>query len=81
MLDRDQIVRDHDRRLKIRALRRFEAERVSMRQLEREFAREALDMLRRQPAMAEAAGLRNDVLAWPAMAGPATRRAELPLDC
>ena len=57
MLDRDDIIRTADRRLKVRALQSFERERVSLRRLERDFALTALDLLRRQPVMAEAAGV------------------------
>jgi len=75
MLDRDDIVRTNDRRVKIRALHRFEQEKAPLRQLEREFALTALEMMRCQPAMAEVAGVfaapepkacRRPQTTWPA---------------
>jgi hypothetical protein len=56
-MTKDDIVTFFDRTLKIRALHAFEAQTASQKDLEREFARLALDLLRRQPAMASAAGL------------------------
>ena len=52
-MDMDQIIKDLERRLKIRVLQEFEDAQQSVRQLEREFAIEALDKMRRQPAMAD----------------------------
>lgn len=56
-IDTENIIRTMDRRLKVRALRRFEEARVSQRELEQDFARSALLLMRQQPAMAELAGV------------------------
>jgi hypothetical protein len=83
VLDRDEIVKTNDRRLKIRVLQRFERENASVRELEREFALTALEMIRCQPVMAEAAGVEPD----PPAQAPARRQAwpaasvELARDC
>jgi hypothetical protein len=50
-VDKDELIRYLERKLKIRARHRFEAERDPLRDFEREFALEALDLMRRQPAM------------------------------
>jgi hypothetical protein len=55
-MDREELIRIHDRILKIRALHAFEAEDLSIPDLEREFALEAIDLMRRQPAMADLVG-------------------------
>lgn len=59
-MDKEDLIRNLDRALKIRALQVFEETECSMSDLEREFALEALDLMRRQPLMAEAA----DVPLW-----------------
>ena len=50
-MDKDELVRYFERKMKIRALHRFECEQDSLIDFEREFAIEALDLMRRQPAM------------------------------
>ena len=55
-LDKDTMIRFLDRQLKLRALLEFEEEARSLRELEREFAEVALEMVRRQPAMSEGLG-------------------------
>ena len=73
MVDKDRLIRDLDRRVKIRALQAFEDHREPMAKFEQEFLRTALALLRRQPIMAALAGLPvsslgasvDDVLASP----------------
>lgn len=55
-MDKDELVRYFERKLKIRALHRFEKGQESLRSFEREFAIEALDLMRRQPAMEDCVG-------------------------
>ena len=50
-MDKDELIRYLDRKMKIRALHRFEVQQESLASYEREFALEALDLMRRQPAM------------------------------
>ena len=52
-VDKDDLIRQLDRRLKIRAMFAFERRTASPKDLERAFAMAAIDMVRRQPAMAE----------------------------
>jgi hypothetical protein len=56
-MDKDELIRYLDRKLKIRTIYRFEREQSSPRDLEREFALAALDLVKRQPAMAALAGV------------------------
>jgi hypothetical protein len=52
-MDRDELIRYLERKIKIRVLHDFEAAQESLGELERDFAIEALDLMRRQPAMEE----------------------------
>ena len=61
-MDKDDLIRQLDRQLRIRAMFAFERRRTTSAELEREFARTAIDMIRRQPAMAEALGVPVDLL-------------------
>ena len=55
-MDKDELIRFFERKMKIRALHRFEQSQESLTDFEREFAIEALDLMRRQPAMESCAG-------------------------
>ena len=57
MMDKDELVRFLDRRLKIRALTAFEQEEVCLPDYERDFALAAIELLSEQPVMASLAGL------------------------
>ena len=59
-MDKDELVRYFERKMKIRALHRFEREQESLRLFEREFAIEALDLMRRQPVMESFVGEETD---------------------
>ena len=61
-MDKDDIIRQLDRQLRIRAMFAFERRKSSLAQLEREFAQTALDLVRRQPAMAETLGVPPELL-------------------
>ena len=50
-MDKDELIRYMERKMKIRTLHHFEIEQDSLTTFEREFAIEALDLMRRQPAM------------------------------
>ncbi len=52
-MDKDDLIRQLDRRLKIRALFAFERPQATPRDLEREFVLAAIDLVKRQPAMSE----------------------------
>ena len=62
-MDKDDIIRQLDRQLRIRAMFAFERRTASQAQLERDFAKAALDLVRRQPAMAEMLGVPASLLA------------------
>jgi len=62
-MDKDDLIRQLDRQLRIRAMFAFERRKTTPRELERDFARTALDLIRRQPAMAESLGLPPELLA------------------
>ena len=61
-MDKDDIIRQLDRQLRIRAMFAFERRKATSAQLEREFAQAALDLVRRQPAMAETLGVPAELL-------------------
>jgi len=63
-MDRDELVRFYDRQIKIRTLQFFEGEELTPQDLEREFALAAIQLMRRQPVMADLAGV-GDVIAAP----------------
>lgn len=50
-MDKDELIRYLERKIKIRTLHHFEMAQESLVSFEREFAIEALDLMRRQPAM------------------------------
>lgn len=50
-MDKDELIRYLERKMKIRTLHHFELEQDPLTTFEREFAIEALDLMRRQPAM------------------------------
>jgi hypothetical protein len=52
-MDKDEIVRFLDRKLKIRALHCFDRQEISIPEYEREFALAAIDLMCRQPIMAD----------------------------
>ena len=54
-MDKDELIRHLDRTLKIRAMFAFEDEELTD-DTEHEFVRDAIDLIRRQPAAAEALG-------------------------
>ena len=56
-MDKDELIRHLDRTLKIRAMFAFEDEELTDdTQTEHEFVRDAIDLIRRQPAAAECLG-------------------------
>ena len=61
-MDKDDIIRQLDRQLRIRAMFAFERKKMGPQDLEREFAKSALDLVRRQPAMAEELGMPPELL-------------------
>ena len=61
-MDKDDIIRQLDRTLRIRAMFAFERRKASAQDMEREFARTALDLVRRQPVMAEELDLPSSLL-------------------
>ena len=61
-MDKDDIIRQLDRQLRIRAMFAFERKKMGPHELEREFAKSALDLVRRQPAMAEELGMPAELL-------------------
>ena len=52
-MDKDDMIRQLDRQLRIRAMFAFERRKTSPQEMEQAFARMAIDLVRRQPAMAE----------------------------
>lgn len=50
-MDKDELIRYLERKMKIRTLHHFEMAQDSLMTFERDFAIEALDLMRRQPAM------------------------------
>ena len=61
-MDKDDIIRQLDRQLRIRAMFAFERKKMGPQELEREFAKSALDLVRRQPAMAEELDMPEELL-------------------
>jgi hypothetical protein len=61
-MDKDDIIRQLDRQLRIRAMFAFERKKMGPQELEREFAKSALDLVRRQPVMAEELGMPLELL-------------------
>lgn len=56
-MDKDDVIRQLDRQLKIRAMFAFERQLGSARDAERDFVGSARDLVRRQPAMAHVTAL------------------------
>lgn len=54
-MDKDDLIRHCERKLKLRALQEFDDDGEDIEGLEREFALAALDLVRRQPAMEDLA--------------------------
>ena len=50
-MDKDELIRYMERKMKIRTLHHFDLAQESLLSFERNFAIEALDLMRRQPAM------------------------------
>ncbi len=68
-MDKDDLVRQSERRLKIRMMLAFDQQQASESELERDFAQAALDLLRRQPAMAALVGFATPQRGEPASDG------------
>ena len=61
-MDKDDLIRQLDRRLKIRAMFAFERSQSSPRDAERIFVEHARDLVRRQPSMAQLLAVPDSLL-------------------
>jgi hypothetical protein len=61
-MDKDDMIRDLDRTLRIRALFDFERAMSTAEEEEQEFLREAVDLLRRQPGLAACIDVPEELL-------------------
>lgn len=61
-MDKDDLIRQLDRRLKIRAMFAFEGTAPGRRDAEREFVERARELVDRQPAMADLLDVPEDLL-------------------